>query len=67
MRRTFLMVSGAMVMFVQLGYAQCGGEERWAVKMGVTRVPLRSSFWDPSPRRFTTLCCSLGRYFQLMR
>ena len=34
MRRTFLMVSGAMVMFVQLGYAQCGGEERWAVKMG---------------------------------
>src|SRR3990172_7493102 len=34
MRRILLMVSGAIAMFVRLSYAQCGGEERWAVKMG---------------------------------
>ena len=34
MRRTVLMVSGAIVILVRLSYAQCGGEERWAVKMG---------------------------------
>ena len=34
MRRVLLMLSGAIVILVRLSYAQCGGEERWPVKMG---------------------------------
>lgn len=34
MRRVLLMLSGAIAIFVRLSFAQCGGEERWPVKMG---------------------------------
>lgn len=49
MRRMFAMVSGAMLLVVHVAMAQCGGDERWAVKMGADPSASQVQVQSPQP------------------